>query len=102
MVCLFCLVNKIKRSFKLSFILFIKSKRNVCLVLGLLKLSQKEERLYFTIVYNLPLKEFNSIFPSADIISTVQFNHDGEFLATGDKGGRVVIFQKDLGVCTFV
>lgn len=33
----------------------------------------------------------------ADIISTVQFNHDGEFLATGDKGGRVVIFQKDLG-----
>lgn len=38
-----------------------------------------------------------SIF-SADIISTVQFNHDGEFLATGDKGGRVVIFQKDLGV----
>ena len=62
----------------------------------------KEERLYFTIVYNLPLKEFNSIFPSADIISTVQFNHDGEFLATGDKGGRVVIFQKDLGVCTFI
>ena len=31
----------------------------------------------------------------ADIISTVQFNHDGEFLATGDKGGRVVIFQRD-------
>lgn len=32
---------------------------------------------------------------SADIISTVEFNHDGEFLATGDKGGRVVIFQRD-------
>lgn len=32
---------------------------------------------------------------AADIISTVQFNHDGEFLATGDKGGRVVIFQRD-------
>ncbi|KAL5471606.1 hypothetical protein EMCRGX_G029735 [Ephydatia muelleri] len=31
----------------------------------------------------------------ADIISTVEFNHDGEFLATGDKGGRVVIFQRD-------
>jgi len=30
----------------------------------------------------------------ADIISTVEFNHDGEFLATGDKGGRVVIFQR--------
>ena len=33
--------------------------------------------------------------PSADIISTVEFNHDGEFLATGDKGGRVVVFQRD-------
>ncbi|XP_031563051.1 serine/threonine-protein phosphatase 2A 55 kDa regulatory subunit B beta isoform-like [Actinia tenebrosa] len=31
----------------------------------------------------------------ADIISTVEFNHDGELLATGDKGGRIVIFQKD-------
>lgn len=31
----------------------------------------------------------------ADIISTVEFNYDGEFLATGDKGGRVVIFQRD-------
>jgi len=23
----------------------------------------------------------------------VEFNHDGDLLATGDKGGRVVIFQ---------
>lgn len=29
----------------------------------------------------------------ADIISCVEYNHDGELLATGDKGGRVVIFQ---------
>lgn len=29
----------------------------------------------------------------ADLISCVEFNHDGELLATGDKGGRVVIFQ---------
>jgi serine/threonine-protein phosphatase 2A regulatory subunit B len=34
----------------------------------------------------------------ADIVSCVEFNHDGEFLATGDKGGRVVIFQRDAGV----
>uniref|UniRef100_A0A5F4WMI0 Serine/threonine-protein phosphatase 2A 55 kDa regulatory subunit B n=1 Tax=Callithrix jacchus TaxID=9483 RepID=A0A5F4WMI0_CALJA len=39
-------------------------------------------------------------FPSccplpADIISTVEFNHTGELLATGDKGGRVVIFQRE-------
>jgi len=31
----------------------------------------------------------------ADIISCVEFNQDGELLATGDKGGRVVIFQRD-------
>lgn len=36
-----------------------------------------------------------SIFVSADIISTVEFNHTGELLATGDKGGRVVIFQRE-------
>lgn len=33
--------------------------------------------------------------PPADIISTVEFNHTGELLATGDKGGRVVIFQRE-------
>jgi hypothetical protein len=31
----------------------------------------------------------------ADIISTVEFNYSGELLATGDKGGRVVIFQHE-------
>lgn len=31
----------------------------------------------------------------ADIISTVGFNDDGELLATGDKGGRIVIFKRD-------
>lgn len=30
----------------------------------------------------------------ADIISAVEFNHDGEYLATGDKGGRVVLFER--------
>lgn len=42
---------------------------------------------------------FLSLFPppptTADIISTVEFNHTGELLATGDKGGRVVIFQRE-------
>jgi hypothetical protein len=33
---------------------------------------------------------------SDDFTTTrVQFSHDGELLATGDKGGRVVIFQRD-------
>lgn len=35
------------------------------------------------------------IILTADLISCVEFNHDGELLATGDKGGRVVIFQRD-------
>ena len=35
------------------------------------------------------------LIPVADIISAVEFNHDGELLATGDKGGRVVIFQRN-------
>jgi hypothetical protein len=37
---------------------------------------------------------------TADIISTVEFNHSGELLATGDKGGRVVIFQQEQEVST--
>lgn len=32
---------------------------------------------------------------AADIISTVEFNDDGNFLATGDKGGRVVLFERN-------
>lgn len=32
---------------------------------------------------------------AADIISHVEFNRDGELLATGDHGGRIVIFQQE-------
>lgn len=38
------------------------------------------------------------VFPAADVISTVEFNHTGDLLATGDKGGRVVIFQRETEV----
>ncbi|EIW79398.1 protein phosphatase 2A regulatory subunit PR55 [Coniophora puteana RWD-64-598 SS2] len=31
----------------------------------------------------------------ADIISTVEFDSTGNYLATGDKGGRVVLFQRN-------
>jgi hypothetical protein len=34
------------------------------------------------------------VHPAADVISTVEFNSDGSYLATGDKGGRVVLFEK--------
>jgi len=31
---------------------------------------------------------------AADIISAVQFDHSGDYLATGDQGGRVVLFER--------
>ena len=31
---------------------------------------------------------------SADILSAVSFDQSGEYFATGDRGGRVVIFKK--------
>ena len=34
----------------------------------------------------------------ADIISAVEFDHTGNYLATGDKGGRVVLFERNDGV----
>jgi hypothetical protein len=32
---------------------------------------------------------------SADVISTVEFDSTGNYLATGDKGGRVVLFERN-------
>ncbi len=37
-------------------------------------------------------------FSTADIISTVEFDHTGNYLATGDKGGRVVLFERNESV----
>ena len=39
--------------------------------------------------------------PAADIISTVEFDHTGNYLATGDKGGRVVLFERNESVCHY-
>ena len=36
----------------------------------------------------------------ADIVTVVQFNETGEYLATGDKGGRIVVFRWEDGVDT--
>ncbi|KAJ2999993.1 protein phosphatase 2A regulatory subunit cdc55 [Globomyces sp. JEL0801] len=33
----------------------------------------------------------------ADIISAVEFDHTGDYLATGDRGGRVVLFERNEG-----
>ncbi|CAG5938987.1 unnamed protein product [Menidia menidia] len=38
----------------------------------------------------------------ADVISTVEFNQTGDLLATGDKGGRVVIFQRETEVSVLI
>lgn len=38
----------------------------------------------------------------ADIISTVEFDHTGDYLATGDKGGRVVLFERNESVSTVI
>lgn len=35
------------------------------------------------------------VFPDADILSSLQFDDTGEFLATGDRGGRVVLLRSD-------
>lgn len=32
---------------------------------------------------------------AADIISAVEFDSTGNYLATGDKGGRVVLFERN-------
>jgi len=45
--------------------------------------------------YMIVLSIFLPFAYAADIISTVEFNYSGELLATGDKGGRVVIFQRE-------
>ena len=35
------------------------------------------------------------MFPIAvDIISTIEFDKSGDYLATGDRGGRVVLFER--------
>lgn len=31
----------------------------------------------------------------ADVISAVEFDHTGNYLATGDKGGRIVLFERN-------
>ena len=39
-------------------------------------------------------KDASTDFSEADILSAVEFDPTGQFLATGDKGGRVVIFRR--------
>lgn len=38
-----------------------------------------------------------------DILSSIQFDKQGQFLSVGDRGGRVIVFQKveENGVCDY-
>lgn len=42
-----------------------------------------------------PMTNWRPFVSSADIISTVEFDSTGNYLATGDKGGRVVLFERN-------
>jgi hypothetical protein len=44
------------------------------------------------------IEQSSNHFSLADIISTVEFDHTGNYLATGDKGGRVVLFERNESV----
>jgi len=46
------------------------------------------------VILGLYLEHFTDTC-AADIISTVEFDHTGDYLATGDKGGRVVLFERN-------
>ena len=37
---------------------------------------------------------FIRVIRAADIVSAVRFDQTGDFLATGDRGGRVVLFER--------
>ncbi len=36
-------------------------------------------------------------FPSVDIVSAIEFDETGDYLAAGDRGGRVVLFEREKG-----
>lgn len=50
-------------------------------------------------LHHLASRDVPANVTKADIISTVEFDHTGNYLATGDKGGRVVLFERNETVC---
>jgi serine/threonine-protein phosphatase 2A regulatory subunit B len=39
-------------------------------------------------------KDSDEEFSDADVLSAVEFDTTGNYLATGDKGGRIVVFER--------
>lgn len=42
-----------------------------------------------------PTATHHGHYSTADIISAVEFDRTGDYLATGDRGGRVVLFERN-------
>lgn len=57
---------------------------------------------YIVQLTSIDLRGSHHMPDTADIISAVEFDHTGEFLATGDRGGRIVLFEQDQQVCECV
>ena len=57
----------------------------------------KNEKLKYSFKYlqHFGDKESESIVNEEDIISSLQFDKTGDFVALGDKAGRLIIFQFD-------
>lgn len=58
-----------------------------------LRISQRVRHIHQNICHHHNSTETDS--STADIISTVEFDQTGNYLATGDKGGRVVLFERN-------
>ena len=56
--------------------------------------SRLRARFYLAVVAHTQALTFYTCKHAADIISCVEFNSNGQYLATGDKGGRIVIFKE--------
>ena len=68
----------------------------------MVKMVIKKWALYFTLytiylhyICTLSTLYYYSLTLLADLISTVQFDSTGDFLASGDRAGRVVLFQRN-------
>lgn len=64
-----------------------------CLLAAYLCLDARQSRLHAAA---FKAGQYACVFcgSAADIISAVTFDHTGQHLATGDRGGRVVLFER--------
>lgn len=48
-------------------------------------------------LFIFPVADCSIVVGLVDIISAIEFEKSGEYLATGDRGGRLVIFERTDG-----